>query len=426
MNSVSVSSSSNHGRRLRVLVGAYACDPKRGSEFGVGWGWVKAISDYHDLTVIAGVHQKKNIESELAQNPELASRLEFYYVRETGMEKVERFWPPAHIFTYEHRTQREMYAVAKRLHAARPFDLAHQLTYVGFRVPGHLWKLGIPFVWGPVGGLEQTTWSLLPPLGWRGVLHFTGRNFFNAFDRHFAIAPKRAFAKAQGGIIAATSGIQKAIRDLYGCDSEVMCEIGIPPQTQATPLRRAPQEPLRLIWCGHLIPRKALPFLIDALALLPRDLNWQLDVVGDGPCAQTWKERAQQKNISGRIHWLGKVPRSTVLDTMQKAHALAVTSVYDLTSTVVVEAFANGIPVVCPAHCGFIDAVTPEAGITVPADNPSHLVAGLRDAIVRLFNEDLRIQLANGAVARSQNYQWDEKALLVDAIYRRKMAESHA
>ena len=41
-------------RRLKVLVGAYACSPSRGSEPGVGWGWVEAISKYHDLWVLTG------------------------------------------------------------------------------------------------------------------------------------------------------------------------------------------------------------------------------------------------------------------------------------------------------------------------------------------------------------------------------------
>ena len=29
-------------RRLKVLVAVYACSPCRGSESGVGWGWVNA------------------------------------------------------------------------------------------------------------------------------------------------------------------------------------------------------------------------------------------------------------------------------------------------------------------------------------------------------------------------------------------------
>jgi glycosyltransferase involved in cell wall biosynthesis len=106
---------------------------------------------------------------------------------------------------------------------------------------------------------------------------------------------------------------------------------------------------------------------------------------------------------------------------MQTAHALVVTSVYDLTSSVVVEALANGLPVICPDHCGFKDAITPECGIKVPASSKSGLVRGLADAIQRLFGEDSRWELAKGALARSTAYGWEEKARKIDQIYLAKM-----
>jgi glycosyltransferase involved in cell wall biosynthesis len=105
---------------------------------------------------------------------------------------------------------------------------------------------------------------------------------------------------------------------------------------------------------------------------------------------------------------------------MQLAHALVVTSVYDLTSTVVVEALANGLPVICPDHCGFPDAVAPECGIRVKASSKREIVAGLRDAIIRIYDENFRFQLAQGALARSQYYEWERKARAVDGIYRAK------
>jgi glycosyltransferase involved in cell wall biosynthesis len=102
---------------------------------------------------------------------------------------------------------------------------------------------------------------------------------------------------------------------------------------------------------------------------------------------------------------------------MQAAHVLVVTSVYDLTSSVVVEALASGLPVICPDHCGFKDAITPECGIKVPAQSKKHLVRGLADAIHLLFDEDRRWALARGALARSAAYRWEAKARVIDEIY---------
>jgi glycosyltransferase involved in cell wall biosynthesis len=408
-------------RRLKILVGAYACSPSRGSEPSVGWGWVEAISKYHDLWVLTGDEYRQDIEAELSRRPELRGRMRFYYIRRARHLRVEKVWPPAYLYTYKHQWQKAAYETGKRLHREVGFDIVHQLTYVGFRLPGMLWQLDAPFVWGPIGGLEQTTWALIPALGLRGALHFLARNLWNDWDRRFSRTPRLAFDKAEGGIIAATTSIQREIRRFYGHESAVISEIGLPSATRETPVRRLPSEPLHLLWCGLHIPRKALPLLFSALQQVPPGLQWRLTIVGDGPCSGSWRRFARAKGANDRCEWLGQVSRETVLRRMQTAHALVVTSVYDLTSSVVVEALASGLPVVCPDHCGFKDAVTPECGIKAPASSKRELVRGLADAIRVLFEEDRRWELARGALARSAAYEWEGKARAIDEIYRARM-----
>jgi glycosyltransferase involved in cell wall biosynthesis len=408
--------------RLKVLICAYACSPARGSEYGVGWGWVEAISQYHDLWVLTGAHTRDEVEAELARRSELKDRINFHFIPRTRYLWAERFWPPAYLLTYQHQWLNAAFKAGKKLHQEVHFDIVHQLTYVGFRVPGHLWKLDAPFVWGPIGGLEQTTWSLLPSLGFFGCIHFAARNLINEWDRRIAVAPRRAFRRAKGGIIAATTGIQREIRRFYHCESAVLSEIGLPPITRNEPPHRLPNQPLSLLWCGLLQPRKALPFLFAALRQLPPSIHWKLTVLGDGPSSAKWQRMARRLGIADRCTWLGHIPREAVLQQMHAAHALVITSVYDLTSTVLVEALANGLPVICPDHCGFTDAITPNCGIRVPATSRQSIVNGLRDALLRIDDESLRMHLAEGALARSLHFSWDRKASLVSEIYRIKAA----
>jgi glycosyltransferase involved in cell wall biosynthesis len=218
--------------------------------------------------------------------------------------------------------------------------------------------------------------------------------------------------------------MQKEIRRFYGRESTVISEIGLPPIARRAPVRRLPSEALHLLWCGLLIPRKALPFLFDALQLLPPHLEWKLTIVGDGPRSAAWRRLAQAKGLNDRCEWLGQVTRETVLREMRTAHVLLVTSIHDLTSTVVVEALASGLPVICPDHCGFQDAITPECGIKVPASSKKHLVRGLADAIQRLADEDRRWELGEGALARSAAYGWESKAQAIDEIYRGRVGQS--
>ncbi len=62
------------------------------------------------------------------------------------------------------------YAVAKRLHQKHQFALAHQVNYCSYREPGYLWKLPIPFVWGPWGGTQNFPLRYLPVVDFWGGL----------------------------------------------------------------------------------------------------------------------------------------------------------------------------------------------------------------------------------------------------------------
>ena len=49
---------------------------------------------------------------------------------------------------------RRAFRHARLLHAERPFSLVHHVSFCGYREPSNCWKLGVPFVWGPVGGTQ--------------------------------------------------------------------------------------------------------------------------------------------------------------------------------------------------------------------------------------------------------------------------------
>ncbi len=68
--------------RLKILAVAYACDPTRGSEFGVGWGWVDAIAAKHDVTVITADFNAGDIEQYLrAREPLTGPCPRFVYIK---------------------------------------------------------------------------------------------------------------------------------------------------------------------------------------------------------------------------------------------------------------------------------------------------------------------------------------------------------
>lgn len=314
--------------------------------------------------------------------------------------------------------QKDAYELAVKLHKEIGFDLAHQLTYVGFRNPGYLWRLNIPFIWGPIGGLENTPWRFLPMLGLNGFVYYAARNIINSLHKRFLKLPKLAFQKAEGGIIAATEGIRKEIQKWYGFDSEVICEIGPPDAIASDHSVRKTEEPFRLSWSGLHEPAKALPLLLRAVALLPKDVNWQLAILGKGSCTGKWQKEALKLGVNDRCIWHGWLPRREALSVVHKSHAFLITSLKDLTSSVLLEALSQGVPVICPDHCGFSSVVTNACGIKVPLKSPRQFEADMVDAIKSLAeDEQKRRHLADGAFRRSRDFMWEKKAQDIDSIY---------
>lgn len=411
---------------MKILVGAWACNPRQGSEAAVGWSWLAAIKDQHDVHVLTALYQRDWIESELRERPADFSRVRFHYVEPRFWQYSKSpFWLwqaniPALVplfHRYYHRWMRAAHKTAVQLHREITFDLVHQLTFVGFRFPGHLWKLNAPFVWGPIGGLENMPWRFLPELGPGGAIHYTARNLVNSYHKNYLRAPLKAFRRARA-IIAATSRIQAEIFRCYGVASEVICEVGLPAAPASEFTLRTSGEPIRIAWSGLHQSRKALPILLRAMRVVAAD--YQLDIYGDGPCNREWRELAARLGIDSRCTWHGQVSREDAMSGIRRAHLFAITSLQDLTSTVLVEALAQGVPVICPDHCGFSDVINETCGIKLPIPSLRELERRLAGAITALADdEDRRRRLAAGALLRVRDYSWEAKAAAINRVYER-------
>lgn len=415
-------------RRLNVLLSAYACNPYRGSEEGVGWGWAQMIAKRHDVHVITAAYQREPIERWAAEHPGELDGISFHYVS-------HKWWhySPTPGWTFIESSAlkpimnlaygswlKEAHRVAANLHSEHRFDLVHLVTYVGFRFPGRYWRMDLPLVWGPIGGLENTPWRFLPLFGVGGSIYYAGRNLINSLQKLWLRGPKRSFRKARGGIIAATEGMRREILRCYGEESEIVCEIGVSPAARPEPSTREPGQPLKIAWSGEHLPGKALPLLLRALAEIGTDVDWRLTILGKGACTEKWRSLALKAGVDDRCTWTGWVERADALERLSDSHVFVITSLKDLTSTVLLEALGQGVPVICPDHCGFANVVTADCGIKLPVESPQQLAGDIAQAIRKLAaDERERRRLADGALRRSCAFDWESKGHQVDAVYAR-------
>jgi glycosyltransferase involved in cell wall biosynthesis len=417
------------GRRLHVLMCAVACHPDVGSEYAVGWQWVQRVAAIHDLTVVTADSRgsRAAIEAYRAQNPAFAAAATFVFLSpfdtppSLWVRKMRRMIP---IFYYRAYRQwlREAADTARGIIASRHVDLVHQTTFITFREPGVLCRLGRPFVWGPVGGNQCVPVAFLPGLGLVDGLRNTARNVINWLQfngkRDVGYAMRHAAA-----ISTVSSDTQRAIQKRYGRGSTVIpataCAIDAPPVMPSSS-----SHSIRFIFTGALIGIKALPLALHSLATM-RDLEWSLDVVGRGPQEARWRAIAIRLGLANRVHFHGGVLRSEAIAKMATATALVFPALKEGWPTVVMEALALGVPVVTTNHNGMADMVTGECGFLLPVDHPRHLIAELA-RVLRLLATDrpLRDRLAQGALQRAARFSADRQTAAIADLYTAALAAS--
>jgi glycosyltransferase involved in cell wall biosynthesis len=179
---------------------------------------------------------------------------------------------------------------------------------------------------------------------------------------------------------------------------------------RAEPLDRAqfdtpPGAPL-LIALGRLHTNKAFEVLIDAMAELPDAYLW---IAGTGPEEGMLKARVAARALTDRVRFLGW--RDETEAVLAAGDIFVCPSRHEPLGNVVIEAFAQGLPVVAAQAQGPAALISDGVnGLLTPVDD----AAALADALSRLIADDaLRYRLAREGFATYQR-QFTEAAVVAN------------
>lgn len=139
---------------MRILLSAYACEPNRDSEAGVGWNWAFHLTKAgHTVHLLTSSHGRNAIEIELAHQPQPNLHVHYVDVPRWSMRYMKgQFGVYAHYFLWQYVALE----VAWRLRGE--VDLVYHVTWGSLHGGSPLYKLGLPFVFGPVGGGQVGRW----------------------------------------------------------------------------------------------------------------------------------------------------------------------------------------------------------------------------------------------------------------------------
>ena len=413
-------------RRLNILLSAYFCSPYRGGESAVGWQTAVGLARHHDVTVICGDHASDSptlteINRYIEQNGQPAG-LTIRHVQAEGLgQSLNRLhsWPGLWFLYYEgyRRWQLQALKEAELMHALRPFDLAHQLTIITCREPGYLWRLGVPWFWGPISGAVLMPWAFLPSLGFHGCYRHLTRNLLNVLHTRFSHRCHQVIGHA-AKIWAVTQEDQVLVEQRWGGQAETMIETGAVLREGMQPKKLENGQPIKLVWCGIIEARKALNLLLEALNQSDIPCGWELHIIGTGPDEGRERRRAVHLGLSSKVKWHGKVSHEQAQLLMSSCHLLVHTALKEGTPHVVLEALSLGLPVLCHDACGMGVAVNESCGLKVPLLSPSESIRGFQEAIQRLAADPLEYaRLSRGALNRARELTWELNISRISEAY---------
>lgn len=401
---------------MKILLSAYACEPGRGTELGVGWNTAWEIAKYHEVWVLTRPDDgRESIEAELTRNPN--PNLHFVYFTLPIWGSGWR-WGSIAFLVHYYLWQVQAYFVARRLHQKIGFDIAHHVTFVRHSTPSFLSLLPIPFIWGPVGGGESAPAPFWKDFSFRDKVYEALRSAARWFGERDPFARMTACRSAVVRVTTQDTAIR--VQQMGAKTVKVFPEASLTKEDIVRLMKFVNGETsaIRFISMGRLLHWKG--FHLGLLAFAQAELaDAEYWVLGDGPERQRLESLAKELGIAHQVKFWNRLPRDQALEKLGSCTALVHPSLHDSGGWVCLEAMTAARPVICLNLGGPAIQVTTETGIKVDAVDPKQAVHGLADAMIRLAkNPELRLNMGSAGQLRVKEfYNWECRGQQISQLY---------
>jgi glycosyltransferase involved in cell wall biosynthesis len=396
--------------KITILLSAYACRPNAGTELGTGWNWAVHLAETGSIVhVLTAGRNREAVEAYQREHP--SSELHFHFIDVPLINPMES--GGRHYLAWQWMALRR----AKVLSKSVAFDVVQHVSYGSVHLPTPLWRLGLPTIFGPVGGGQTTPPSLLPYFG-KDAGNERRRTRITKLLPHFP--PYRRAIRRMSIVIAANRNTFELVKHA-GCRRvELLCDTGLRTDFFADSSRHfSASVPLRMLWVGRFMPRKGLELALDALQQATPNIH--LTLVGNGVEEATLHRMIAQRGLEGRVFWAGKrLPWLEVREAYLNHDALLFTSLRDSFGSQILEAMSLGLPVIALNLSGAQDFIPPLAGIKIDvgitaAETVERLSLALNRFVGMTIEE--RNAMSEEALSKSRNCAWPRRAAFALGLF---------
>ena len=401
---------------MNILYIACSCSPYHGSEDKIGWNIPLESAKQNRVFVITRDSQRKYVEK--FTNHNAVENLSFYYVSlNPAWERVLCLFP------YSVRLNlwnRKALKLAQALCRTENISVIHQITPVEFRSIGNYGKIqNVKFVCGPVAGGQSVPKALEHYMGscsWvehiRGCINWICRCAYRLSGKLrqcdvllFANNETRAYLS---GEIPKTT------------DDQILTDVSVDAKDliDLSEVKTKTCGKCIFLVVGRLVRLKGHSLLLDALARIPEELDFECRIVGTGPERERLQKRCKRYKLESKVTFFGEIPYTEIGEVYQQADVFVMPSFREATGSVLLEAMANGLPVVTMDRFGGATILDERAGWLYDGQTQEEIIGQLKDVLISCIEnmDQVRCRGKNARIL-AEKYTWEERMKAYQKIY---------
>ena len=411
---------------MKIIVSAYACEPYKGSEPGIGWHFVNQMSKYHEVHVITRANNRSVIEADIGI--EKKSNLIFHYY---DIPKTISFWKKGKrgYQFYYYLWQIFVFFKFKKLINNGSFDIVHHLTFGANWMPSLL-MLTKPFsIWGPVGS-EDIYKPIIKTLPFKTRLKEVVRSAVKFF--FYYIDPVRWISLLNADLILNHSSKHASYRYPKWCQKKVRDHIqtGLntsePEYRNIKSLKESSSSVTRLIIASELVAWKGVVLSSEVFAEIASKRNdVELIVLGEGEEKSAMESVFSAYKVEGKVFFKGFVDKQTLMNELHDADILLYPAYHHGLATIILQSMYSFLPIITMDGDIISDVVHDKCGLSASGNSIKEIKKVLIANTQSLIDDrELRKKLAiTGREMVNNTYEWEQLILQMQSVYKQVESE---